>query len=164
MHTMKTVLFFQSTTRKSWLQKLSGVLRFAQERDWFVQVVERFATASDIRRALKTWAPIGCLVDRAMSTASAPDNVFRGIPTIYLDQDPERPSKEHPCLLHDSAASAALAVKYLLRCGCKSYAYLGTGKDVHWDKERFRRFKSDTAAAGQKRIGIESAGGTKHVV
>jgi LacI family transcriptional regulator len=150
MHTMKTVLFFQSTTRKSWLQKLSGVHRFAQEHDWFVQVVERFATASDIRHALRTWTPIGCLVDRAMRTASAPDNVFRGIPTIYLDQNPERPSKEHPCLLHDSAASAALASKDLLRCGCKSYAYLGTGKDVHWDKERFRRFKSDTAAAGHQ--------------
>ena len=40
---MKVVLFFQATTRKSWLQKLSGVHRFAQEHDWFVQVVERFA-------------------------------------------------------------------------------------------------------------------------
>jgi DNA-binding LacI/PurR family transcriptional regulator len=157
MHTMKTVLFFQSTTRKSWLQKLSGVHRFAQERDWFVQVVERFATASDIRRALKTWAPIGCLVDRAMSTASAPDNVFRGIPTIYLDQNPERPSKEHPCLLHDSAASAALAVKDLLRCKCKSYAYIGTGKNMHWNKARLKRFKSDTAAAGQTLVTLALA-------
>ena len=57
---MKTVLFFQSTTRKSWMQKLSGVHRFAQDRDWFVQVIERFASASNIRRALRTWAPIGC--------------------------------------------------------------------------------------------------------
>ena len=146
---MKTVLFFQSTTRKSWMQKLSGVHRFAQNRDWFVQVIERFASASNIRRALRTWAPIGCLVDRAMRTASAPDAVFRGIPTVYLDQNPVMPSKEHPCLLHDSAASAALAAKELLRCDCKSYAYLGTGKNIHWDKARFRRFKTDTAAIGQ---------------
>lgn len=149
---MRTVLFFQSTTRKSWLQKFSGVHRFAQEHDWFVQVVERFATASDIRRTLRTWAPIGCLVDRAMRATSAPDAVFRGIPTVYIDQTPERPSKEHPCLLHDSAASAALAVKELLRCECKSYAYLGTGKNIYWDKARLERFEADAAAAGQKLV------------
>ena len=146
---LKTVLFFQSTTRKSWLQKLSGVTRFAQKRGWFVQVIERFATTSDIRRALRTWAPVGCLVDRAMRTAKAPDAVFRGIPTIFLDQNPARPSKEHPCLLHDSDASAALAAKDLLRCKCKSYAYLGTGKNIHWDKARLERFKADVSAVGQ---------------
>ncbi len=146
---MKTVLFFQSTTRKSWQQKLTGVHRFARDRDWFVQVVERFATASDIRRALRTWTPIGCLVDRAMSTASAPDAVFRGIPTVYLDQNPGKPSLEHPCMLHDSGASAALAARELLGCGCRSYAYLGTGKNRHWDRARFERFAAETAAAGQ---------------
>ena len=131
---MKIILFFQSTTRKSWFQKLSGIHRFAQEHDWFVQVVERYSTATDIRRALKNWAPAGCLVDRAMSNGRAPDAFFRGIPTVYLDQNPGKPSAEHPCLLHDSAASASLAAQELFANDCQSYAYFGMEKDVHWDK------------------------------
>ena len=146
---MKVVLFFQATTRKSWLQKLSGVHRFAQEHDWFVQVVERFATGADIRHALKAWNPVGCLVDRAMTSSAAPDIVFRGIPTVYLDQNPAKPSAEHPCLLHDSAASAGLAIKELVSRNCRSYAYLGTEKNIHWDRARQMRFETDMAAAGR---------------
>ena len=37
---MDVVLFFQSTSRKSWRVKLAGAFRFAKERDWLVQVVE----------------------------------------------------------------------------------------------------------------------------
>ena len=91
---MRIVLFFQATTRKSWFQKLSGIHRFAQEHDWFVQVVERYSTATDVRRTLKNWAPAGCLVDRAMSNGRAPDAFFRGIPTVYLDQNPETGADE----------------------------------------------------------------------
>lgn len=104
---MEIILFFQSTTRNSWNRKLAGVHRFAQERNWFVQVIERFATPAEIRRAMKAWQPAGCLVDRGMSRGGAPDSVFKDIPTVYLDQDPRRRSRLHPCLLHDSAASAA---------------------------------------------------------
>ena len=146
---MKVVLFFQATTRKSWLQKLSGVHRFAQEHDCFVQVIERFTSGADIRHALKAWNPVGCLVDRAMTASAAPDIVFRGIPAVYLDQNPAKPSAEHPCLLHDSAASAGLAIEELVSRDCRSYAYLGTEKNMHWDKERQARFETDMAATGR---------------
>ena len=49
---MDVVLFFQSTSRKSWRVKLAGAFRFAKERDWLVQVVEggeSGATESSIR-------------------------------------------------------------------------------------------------------------------
>ena len=145
---MKMILFFQSTTRKSWRQKLDGILRYAKGHDWFVQLVERFATASDVRCALENWSPAGCLVDRAMSNGRAPDSVFRGFPTVYLDQNPKMPSSEHPCLLHDSAATAALAVQELLALGCRSYVYLGTEKGFNWDAPRLESFKADAKRAG----------------
>ena len=145
---MDIILFFQSTTRRSWHQKLSGVHRFAQGRNWFVQVVERFATPAEIRQAMKTWAPVGCLVDRAMSGGNAPDSVFKDVPTVYLDQNPRRCSRLHPCILHDSAASAALAGAELLKMRCRSYAYIGMERDVHWDRPRRERFKSDVRKAG----------------
>ena len=145
---MDVILFFQSTTRVSWRRKLSGVNEFARSQNWFVQVVERFATASDIRAALETWSPIGCLVDRAMNLNKAPDAVFRGLPTVYLDQNPRKPSKEHPCLLHDSAATASLAARELLALKCRSYAYLGMEQNIHWDVDRLDRFRSDAKASG----------------
>jgi len=130
------------------MQKLAGVHAFAQSRNWFVQVVERYATPSDIHRALSTWRPIGCLVDRAMSVGNAPDAVFNSLPTVYLDQNPLKPSKRHPCLLHDSAATASLAIQELLSLKCRSYAYLGTGKNLHWDNARLSRFKEVAKAEG----------------
>jgi len=159
---MDIVLFFQSTTRKSWQRKLAGVHRFAQGRNWFVQVIERFATPAEIRRAMKTWAPVGCLVDRAMSNGNAPDAVFKDIPTVYLDQDPRRRSRKHPCLLHDSAASAALAGSELLKRQCQSYAYIGMERDVHWDKPRRDRFKAEVRKTRRPffilpRVGLEDA-------
>ena len=145
---MDVILLFQGTTRISWMRKLAGVHAFAQSRNWFVQVVERYATPADIQRALNTWNPTGCLVDRAMSLGKAPDAVFNNLPTVYLDQNPLKPSKRHPCLLHDSAATASLAIKELLALKCRSYAYVGTGRNLHWDNDRFARFKEEAKLNG----------------
>ena len=145
---MDIILFFQSTLRKSWRQKLSGVHMFAQERGWFVQVIRRFDNPEEIRNALREWHPLGCLVDCAMSHSAPPDKVFRDIPTVYLDQDPACGSTEHPCLLHDSAAEAKLAGEELLKLKCRSYAYIGTGKNLHWDRDRLAQFQKDVRAAG----------------
>ena len=145
---MDVILFFQGTTQVSWLRKLAGVHAFAQSRNWFVHIVERYATPSDIQRALNKWNPIGCLVDRAMSMSKAPDAVFNNLPTVYLDQNPLKPSKRHPCLLHDSAATASVGIKELLALKCRSYAYLGTGENLHWDNERRARFKKEAKSAG----------------
>lgn len=145
---MDIVLFFQSTTQKSWRQKLFGLHAFSQQHGWFVQVVDKFASPREIRKAIRNWDPIGCIVDRAMSKSAPPDHVFGGIPVIYLDQSPEKTSEKHPCLLHDSAASAALVGKELIDLQCASYAYVAMEKEPFWDKERQARFSEDVAKAG----------------
>ena len=147
---MDVILFFQSTTRKSWRQKLSGVYLFARENNWLIQVIERYESGTDIQRALKHWNPIGCLVDRSMDIESPPDKYFTGIPTVYLDQYPRLPSPVHPVLLHDSAAEATLAGNALLEMDCRSYAYLGTPQKLFWDEERFDRFKKDALTSGHR--------------
>ena len=145
---MEIVLFFQSTQRKSWRQKLAGVYMFARERNWFVQVVERYDGTRDIRHAIDVWKPIGCLVDRAMTDSAPPDRIFGSLPTVYLDQNPARRSHRHPSLVHDSGAEASLAGGELLRLGCASYAYIGTGKRHFWDSERLNRFRKEAKALG----------------
>jgi len=147
---METVLLFQSTLNKSWRDKLSGIYRFAREKkEWFVQVVSRFATTSEIHRALKEWQPLGCLVDRGMEKGTPPDRIFGVLPVVYLDQPPSRPSDVHPCLMHDSAASARLASAELLRLKLASYAYLGMTKPYFWDAERLAAFRQEVQAIGQ---------------
>ena len=155
---MDIVLFFQSTSRKSWLQKLAGVHAFAREHNWFVQVIESYASAEEIRHALDEWHPVGCLVDRAMSNGAAPDHLFCGIPTVYLDQRRTHRSRRHPCLLHDSAAEAALAGGELLDLKCASYAYIGTGLDYHWDKDRLAEFSKAAKSKGKTVVALPLAG------
>ena len=140
---MNIVLLFQSTTRKSWRKKLAGLHTFSQHHDWFVHVVEKFASHEEIHNAIRNWNPIGCLVDRAMSHSAPPDCTFSGIPTVYLDQSSDNASKRHPCLLHDNAAEAEMVGKELFRLKCASYAYLGTEKGYFWDTERLKRFRED---------------------
>ena len=145
---MNIVLFFQSTTRMSWRKKLAGLYAYSQRHDWFVHVVEKFATPEEIREAIRNWNPIGCLVDRAMSHGVAPDRIFTDIPTVYLDQRRDNANRQHPCLLHDNVAEASTVSKELLGLKCAAYAYLGTGKDYFWDTERLKRFREDVKREG----------------
>ena len=147
---METILLFQSTLNKSWRDKLSGVYRFAREKQgWFVQVISRLASTTEIRRALKEWQPLGCLVDRGMEKGSPPDRIFGALPVVYLDQSPTRPSAIHPCLMHDSAATARMASTELLRLKLASYAYLGMSKPYFWDTERLAAFRQEVQTSGR---------------
>ena len=143
---MDTVLFFQSTRSSSWNAKLTGAYRYARERDWLLQVVPYSATPDEVRRALETWRPVGCLVDRALSNASAPDKTFRGCPTVYLDQS-ERRRTRNPVLLHDSAATARMGVAELLSLKLASYAFIPFA-NYPWDRERAAAFSEEMEKAG----------------
>lgn len=161
---MEIILFFQSTERLSWRKKLSGVYRYARKHNWFVQVVERFATTSDIARAIAHWKPTGCLIDRALSAGAPPDRYFKNIPSVYLDQNPSFPSRIHPALVHDSAAEASLAGGALLDMDLRSYAYLEVGRNLFWDTERFERFKIEASARGHSVIRLSRQNIRKSIV
>lgn len=145
---VNVVLFFQSTMRKSWREKLAGAFRFARERGWLIQVIERSATPSAIRSALRTWRPIGCMVDRAHSCGMPPDGVFGDTPVAYLDQDPRHPSPKHSCVLHDSAATARLAAKELLNLGYDSCGFVGMPQPRFWSSERAEEYRKEAVKAG----------------
>ena len=145
---MDTILFVQATVSKSWREKLKGVFQFSQERNWLVQVISRHASEKEIRQAIREWSPIGCLIDRGLSRGSPPERLFRNIPAVYLDQEPTHPSRLHPCLVHDSASTASLAISALFSRACRSYAYIGTEGGFHWDAERLAQYRKETAKAG----------------
>lgn len=137
---MQVVLFFQSTTRKSWRQKLTGVHLFAQEHDWLVQVIENISCADDVSRAIDLWKPIGCMIDCALSSSGNIDKMFPEMPLVYLDLDRSHVSPKFPALIHDSAAEAIVGGRELLAMNCASYAYMRTAENYFWDKERCAAF------------------------
>ena len=151
---MDIILFFQSAQDKSWRDKLSGVYRFAREKDWLVQVVNHDVQSLNIRRLMAQWKPIGCLVDRAATNSSAPDRFFGDMPVVYHDQNPQKPSRMHPNLLHDSAASARLAGTALLAMDLPLYAYAAHEKCHFWCTERRNAFCQQVRDAGKKFIDL----------
>ena len=128
------VLFFQSTTNKSWRDKLAGVYRFAQEAGWQVQVVNAHGKRSEITEALDLWRPIGCIVDRAMTLAREPVNVFRNIPVVLLDQNPQTAMGKHSSITHDSVASARLAAAELIKTKAKAFCYIPWRTPTFWNR------------------------------
>ena len=153
---MNVVLFFQSTTQKSWREKLAGVYRAARDHDWLVQVIDRTSSPSDVLAALRNWNPIGCLVDRAMASGSAPDRIFGKLPVVYLDQNPKHPSRRHPCVLHDSAATAHMAATELLALDLPSYGFIHPAKVHFWSAEREAVFRTEVKKAGKRYVGCHA--------
>jgi LacI family transcriptional regulator len=52
----------------------------------------------------------------------------------------------------------SLAISALFSRACKSYAYLGTGKDLHWDNERLAQFKRKALEIGMELHNLPHAG------
>ena len=153
---MNVVLFFQSTTQKSWREKLAGVYRSAREHDWLVQVIDRTSSPNDVLAALRNWHPIGCLVDRGMADGNAPDRIFGELPVVYLDQNPEHASRNHPCVLHDSAATACMAAAELLSLDLPAYGFVHPVKTHFWCTEREAAFRNEVKNAGKAYVGYHA--------
>lgn len=146
------VLFFQSTTAKSWRDKLAGVYRFAQKAGWQVQVVNTRGKRAEITEALDLWHPIGCIVDRAMTRAKDPVNIFRDIPVALLDQNPQTATGAHSSITHDSAASAKLAAAELLKADAASYSYIPWHIPTFWSDQREAAFAESIRTAGKRYV------------
>lgn len=139
----QVVLFFQSTLYKSWRDKLQGVYRYARKADWLVQVLPANISMAELFQQVKYWRPIGCLVDRGLSFARCPTRFSKHLPTVFLDQDPEKAPHDILNVVHDSTASAHMAVADLIRCDCASYLYYSGPIPAFWQKERERAFRDD---------------------
>ena len=133
------VLFFQSTSEKSWKDKLTGVYAYAEKAGWQIQVIEATSSTETIREVLRKWNPIGCLVDRGMQNSKPPLHFFKNTPVVFLDPNP---AYAHNCtsLIHNSSASIKIAVDEMLRLKLPRLAYVAWNKTCFWDQERKNAF------------------------
>lgn len=135
-----TVLFFQSTTFKSWREKLAGVYRYASQTGWQVQVIDSTIGPTEIRKLLRLWQPLGCIVDRAMSLGRTPTSLFGDTPVAYLDQNPRTAVPGRPTVTNDSTAIAHLAAGELLGSDARHFTYIPWSERAFWSDERERAF------------------------
>ena len=146
------VLIFQSSRDLSWRDKLDGAYVFAKGAGWQLHVIGADADASEIRQSIKRWKPAGCIVERGMSLGRNPVSLFAGIPTVYLDQNPDTATQDAAMVCNDSAAYARLAAKELLETGVRNFTYIPYGTSTSWCHARSKAFAAAIRRAGRRFI------------
>ena len=144
-----TVLMFQSCRDQSWRDKLEGASIYARSAGWQLHVVEHGTPPSAVRETIQRLAPIGCIVERSMTLARNPVLSLNGIPTVYLDQNPDTARPNTPMVINDSAAFGRLAANELLKSGIRNFTYIPYRTPASWCRSRQKAFES--AIRRQKR-------------
>lgn len=134
----KIVLYFQAATlrSKSWRDKIAGIYKYAEKAHWQVQLVQSGVSADEIKYMLKTWQPIGCIVDRSLSDARNPTTLFKTIPVVLMEQNPETASGSYSNVSHDSTASAVIAAEELRKTGVRYLSYVPHRLNTYWNRAR----------------------------
>lgn len=139
-----TVLFFHSPQRRYYpeKEKLAGIYRFARARNWRVQILEAPADATEARTLVRSWQPIGCLVDMDASRRLFTTAALGGTPTVFLDFDDRLLGGRSFRVNHDPVAVAALAAKRLGALGLTHYAFIGYSRKWTWSDARRDAFRN----------------------
>ena len=146
---MDTVLYFQSQAKVNAAEKLAGVQAIAAKCGWLVQVVEGLPQRSRLRPLLDFWRPVGVVVECGGTAATVDPDVFGGLPSVFLDHDPSCLPRNAFCVTHDSAATARMAARELMRGGGASFAFVPNPERRFWSDERERGFVSALSLNGR---------------
>lgn len=136
------VLIFQSSRDKSWRDKLEGMSIFARSTKWQLHVVEYGTRPAVIRETIQRLAPIGCIVERSMTLAKSPVRFLGGIPTVYLEQNPDTAIPGTALVINDSVAFGCLAANELLKSGIRNFTYIPYRVSTSWSRNRQSGFES----------------------
>ena len=146
---MDTILYFQSPSKTSAPDKIAGVQRHAATVSWHVQVVDGLPSSSVLTRLVEFWHPLGAIVECGGGYDEIPMELFKGIPTVYLDRNPKTMPKNASCVSHDSISTGRLAAKELLVTGHPCFAFVPYPQPRFWSDDRERGFKDALALNGK---------------
>jgi len=145
---MDSILYFQSPSKTSTPDKITGVRHHAAAMNWHVQVVDGLPTPTTLAQLVDFWHPIGCIVECGGGYQEIPPELFSGLPTIYLDRNPRTLPKNASCISHNSVATGHLAAKELLVVGHPNFAFVPYPQPRFWSDDRERGFKDALALNG----------------
>lgn len=143
------ILLILSTVQKARRDKLSGIYDYARRHGWNTETVEPHPFARPVSDILAEHHIDGIIIDGHEACCKLPRNLKGRPPVVRIDAPP-RSASALKCVNHDSAATAQLAAKTLLKSGFRHYAFLGTNPSIYWSIDRCHDFAAEIAAAGFK--------------
>jgi len=146
---MKTVLYFQSTSRTSASEKLDGVQGIAAKCGWHVQIVDGIPTEKNIKSLLSFWNPEGAIVECGGTATTVDPSAFGRLPVVFFDHDPSCLPANSLCVTHDSAATGKMAARELMESGVSDFAFVPYPERRFWSEERERGFVSALSLNGR---------------
>ena len=147
---MDTILYFQSPSKTSTPDKITGVRHHAATMNWHVQVVDGLPTPTTLAQLVDFWHPIGYIVECGGGYQEIQIALFSGLPAVYLDRNPCTMPPDAPCVSHDSVATGRLAAKELLVTGHPNFAFVPYPQPRFWSDDRERGFREALALNGMK--------------
>jgi len=147
---MDTVLFFQPRRYGSWRRTLTGLQRFARERDWLLHVMSRPDDDGLLPDLLRHWSPGGCIMDCGDGERPPSDRSFGDLPVVLFNLDMKLRRTRHPVFHQDSDAIARLAARHLLELGLADYAFVPHASRAAWSDIRARTFAACIRKAGRR--------------
>lgn len=146
---MQVVLYFQSPSQTSAPEKLAGVRKVIEKRNWHLQIIEGLPNASRLCEILEFWQPLGVIVECGGGYDEIDYDRFRNIPTVFLDRNPDTLPPEAYSVSHDSRATARMAAKELLTIGYDNYAYIHPERHTFWSDDREKGFREALTLNGK---------------
>ena len=123
-------------------------MRYAWERDWHVQVVERAFHKVNVREQIDFWRPIGVIAECGSGADELNAASFGDIPAVYFDAD--RSIRGERChVSSDSFSIGQLAARHLLSLGLSNYAFATFRLPMFWARERCEAFVEAITKGGK---------------
>ena len=119
-----TILFFQTLSAPQSREKVAGAFRYLESSGWDVRLIEQDGTPAEIKKTLKKWNPLGCIIDRGLADGRNPVRLMGNIPTIYFDQNPNTAVPGCWYVRHNSQATTQMAFRELLRNTPAHFAFI----------------------------------------
>ena len=137
------VLFFNNQENHQWPTnaKLEGCYHFARSQGWRIQVVQPPDSPDDVRRLIRNWAPVGCLVDMDGNNGVFTRTALGKTPTVFLDFDNRILGGKAYRTNHDPNSVAELAASHLTALDHVNYAFLGFSREWSWSNARRDHFR-----------------------
>ena len=146
---MKTVTFITDLHVGAHVAALEGVYERARRHGWHVVEIEYEHSNRPLADYIRTWKPAGCIFSCAALTKPLSPEVFRKLPTVYIDPDAQTLASRKNCVVNDPAPLAKLAFAELSKLDCASYGFVGWNEPTTWSEGRRLAFEKLTAKTGK---------------
>ena len=137
-----TVLFFVYSNKYICANRIAGARRYAEQRGWNIQVVERNNQRLDVKGIINFWNPVGIIAECGGGISEISRKTIGRIPLVYLDEDPNGEKGRALYVNSDSPLVGEIAAKELLLLDLPHYAFVGWREPRFWSEDRRKAFQT----------------------